>query len=138
MSGEVADEVEPVDSEFLGDLDRKSGGGGRGYEQRHVVARERRLAPSFEISGRATVAIGKCRLQIWSLHMQRRPITRSEPRSKLRRGGPWWRWGRCRVGNNLPDDRVDGQASWQRQRGAFAGKLIRDGSHHGLPFRVSQ
>src|SRR3954451_7593786 len=130
MSGEVADEIEPVDTEFVGDGDRRSGGGGRRYEQRHVVAGERRLAPSFEIIGRATVAIGKRRLQISTLRMQRRPITRSEPRSELRRGGPWWRWGRRRVGNNLPDDRVDGQASWQRQRGAFAGNLIGDRCHH--------
>src|SRR4051812_4000785 len=124
MSGQVADEIEPVDSEFVGDGDRSSSRGRRSYEQRNVVTRERGLAPSFEIIGRATVAIGERRLQISSLRMQRRPITRSEPRSEVGRGGPWWRWERCRVGNDLPDDGVDGKPSWQTQGRAFAGKLI--------------
>src|SRR3954452_553638 len=124
MSGQVADEIEPVDSEFVGDADRRSGPAGRRYEQRHVVARERGLAPPFEIIGRATVAIGKRRLQISTLRMQRRPVTRSQPRSEVGRGGPWWRRGRRGIGNDLSDDGVDGQASWQTQRPAFAGKLI--------------
>ena len=109
LASEVADQVETVATQRIGDDQRITLDRGRGQQQRHVVDGERIATPAPEGRCGSLLGVGKGRRQVASLLMQRRPVTGCQPGPELGGRAPWC-WRRCRcISNDLTHDAVDEQ-----------------------------